>query len=188
MFLEVQVQRMFTLSRFCSNINAVKRICPGLTPLLGCVKKAAVVLAAAAAVVTMQLRVSAADSTYAITQREIGMLEAVVMHEVGYCSRDSMIAVAHVVLNRVESPLFPDTVEQVLHQPGQFTAIHNYYDQERPVSAQVRSAVADALQIPDVTGGALYFYNPGYMQDGPVLDWFESLETTLVFEEVWYCK
>ena len=80
------------------------------------------------------------------------------------------------------------TVEQVLHQPGQFTAIHNYYDQERPVSAQVRSAVADALQIPDVTGGALYFYNPGYMQDGPVLDWFESLETTLVFEEVWYCK
>ena len=116
------------------------------------------------------------------------MLEAVVMHEVGYCSRDSMIAVAHVVLNRVESPLFPDTVEQVLHQPGQFTAIHNYYDQERPVSAQVRSAVADALQIPDVTGGALYFYNPGYMQDGPVLDWFESLETTLVFEEVWYCK
>ncbi len=157
--------------------------------LCHCAKKVVVIIMTTVITIMMQLQVSAADDgVYQMTEREIRMLEAVVMHEVGYCSRDSMIAVAHVVLNRVESPLFPDTVEQVLHQPGQFTAIHNYYDQERPVSAQVRSAVADALQIPDVTGGALYFYNPGYMQDGPVLDWFESLETTLVFEEVWYCK
>ena len=157
--------------------------------LCHCAKKVVAIIMTTVITIMMQLQVSAADDgVYQMTEREIRMLEAVVMHEVGYCSRDSMIAVAHVVLNRVESPLFPDTVEQVLHQPGQFTAIHNYYDQERPVSAQVRSAVADALQIPDVTGGALYFYNPGYMQDGPVLDWFESLETTLVFEEVWYCK
>ena len=184
------VQRMFTSSRFCSNINMIETIERRRFALLcHCAKKVVVIIMTTVITIMMQLQVSAADDgVYQMTEREIRMLEAVVMHEVGYCSRDSMIAVAHVVLNRVESPLFPDTVEQVLHQPGQFTAIHNYYDQERPVSAQVRSAVADALQIPDVTGGALYFYNPGYMQDGPVLDWFESWGTNLVFEEVWYCK
>lgn len=117
------------------------------------------------------------------------MLEAVVMHEVGYCSRESMIAVAHVVLNRVENPMFPDTIAEVLHQAGQFSAIHNYYDHEYPVIPAVREAVKDALEMPDVTGGALYFYNPQYMpEDSWALRWFRSLETTLIYENVWYCK
>lgn len=151
-------------------------------------KKLTAVLTALAITVIMQVQAAAGDDAYAVSAQEVEMLEAVVMHEVGYCSRESMIAVAHVVLNRVESPLFPDTVAQVLHQQGQFTAIHNYYDGERPVTAAVREAVADALEMTDVTGGALYFYSPRYMKSADALRWFQSLETTLVYENVWYCK
>lgn len=151
-------------------------------------KRYTILLTALAITVMMQLQVSGFEDD-SLSPREVEMLEAVVMHEVGYCSRETMIAVAHVVLNRVEHPLFPDTVEEVLHQKGQFTAIHNYYDRERPVTDEVRRAVADALAIPDVTGGALYFYAPRYMEPGsPALRWFQSLETTLIYENVWYCK
>ncbi len=151
-------------------------------------KKWSAALTALAITVIMQVQAVAADFPYTVSPQEVEMLEAVVMHEVGYCSRESMIAVAHVVLNRVESPLFPDTVAKVLHQQGQFTAIHNYYDGERPVTPAVREAVADALEMTDVTGGALYFYSPRYMQSGNALRWFQSLETTLTYEGVRYCK
>lgn len=134
------------------------------------------------------MAVSAADIPQEISDEEIEMIEAVVMHEVGYCSRESMIAIAHVILNRVENPLFPDTVSQVLHQQGQFTAIHNYYDSQRPVTPKVKQAVSDALEMADVTGGALYFYSPKYMKNNRELSWFQSLETTLIYEGVWYCK
>lgn len=130
----------------------------------------------------------ASDNPQEISDQEIEMIEAVVMHEVGYCSRESMIAIAHVILNRVESPYFPDNVDQVLHQEGQFAAIHNYYDHQRPVTLVVKHAVADALEMSDVTGGALYFYSPRYMDQCRALTWFQSLETTLVHEGVWYCK
>lgn len=33
--------------------------------------------------------------------------------------------VVDTVLNRVESPLFPDTIEEVIFQPGQFTCVCN---------------------------------------------------------------
>lgn len=132
--------------------------------------------------------VFASEDSLEISDQEVEMIEAVVMHEVGYCSRDSMIAIAHVILNRVENPYFPDNVAQVLHQKGQFTAIHNYYDHQRPVTQEVKQAVADALEMPDVTGGALYFYSPRYMNPGKALQWFQTLETTFIYEGVWYCK
>lgn len=150
-------------------------------------KRTAVLLTALVIVVMMQVQAYAYERT--VSAKELRMIEAVVMHEVGYCSRESMIAVTHVILNRVESPLFPDTVEEVLHQNGQFTAIHNYYDHEIPVSYTVHKAVRDAVRMKDTTNGALYFYAPRYLpKDSPAAEWFQSLKTTLELEGVRYCK
>jgi len=150
-------------------------------------KRLSVLLTAAIIAVIMQLQTYAYDRE--ISSEEMRMLEAVVMHEVGYCSRESIVAVTHVVRNRLESPLFPDTIEEVLHQKGQFSAIHNYYDHEIPVSYKVHKIVREALKLPDTTNGALFFYAPRYMQkDSPAGQWFQSLETTLICEGVWYCK
>lgn len=150
-------------------------------------KRSAALLTALLIAVMMQIQAYAAEKT--ISSKELRMIEAVVMHEVGYCSRESMIAVTHVILNRLESPLFPDTVEEVLHQKGQFAAIHNYYDSEFPVSYKVHKAVREAMELQDITGGALFFYAPRYLsEDSPAMRWFQSLETTLILEGVTYCK
>lgn len=106
---------------------------------------------------------------------DIAMIEAVVMHEVGYCSEESKIAVTHLILNRVESELFPDTVYEVLHQKGQFGAIHNYYDNELPVDEDTSKAVRQAIETGS-THEAVFYYAPKYMSNQSVVAWFESLD------------
>lgn len=102
------------------------------------------------------------------------MLCYVVSHEVGNCSYESKKAVAHTVLNRVNSNLFPDTVYDVLLVPGQYDAIwDSYYCGQFVPSEDTINACQEALYEYDFTLGATYYYNPnvcGYM------DWFESLQ------------
>ena len=50
-------------------------------------------------------------------------LSHVIQAEAGYCSRDMMIGVGSVVLNRVASEKYPNTVYEVIHQPGQYSTV-----------------------------------------------------------------
>ena len=50
-------------------------------------------------------------------------LSHVIQAESGYCSRDMMIGVGSVVMNRVNSSKFPNTVYEVIHQPGQYSTV-----------------------------------------------------------------
>lgn len=69
------------------------------------------------------------------------------------------IAVAAVILNRVQSPSFPNTVSGVIFQPGAFTAVADGQIWLTPneVAAQ---AVEDAMNGYDPSGGCLYYFNP----------------------------
>ena len=100
------------------------------------------------------------------------MMCYVVSHEVGNCSYESKKAVAHTILNRVNSELFPDTVYDVLIVPGQYDAIwDSYYCGQYVPTEDTINACIEALNEWDFTYGATYYYNPnicGYM------DWFES--------------
>lgn len=49
------------------------------------------------------------------------LLACIVYCESGNQSYEGQLAVANVVLNRVKSPLFPNTVSEVVYQSGQFT-------------------------------------------------------------------
>lgn len=69
------------------------------------------------------------------------------------------VAVGAVVLNRVESPSFPDSISGVVYQPGAFTAINDGQINEA-VTDSSRRAAKEALNGSDPTGGALYYYNP----------------------------
>ncbi|MBE3599561.1 MAG: cell wall hydrolase [Limnochordaceae bacterium] len=69
------------------------------------------------------------------------------------------VAVAAVVLNRLDDPRFPHTVEQVVFEPWAFTAVYDGQINLRPDQASYR-AVLDALAGWDPTGGAVYYYNP----------------------------
>lgn len=102
-------------------------------------------------------RVAASTST---TDAELNCLARVVLYEAGAESRAGQIAVAQVVMNRVRSPRFPNTICGVIYQRGQFSAIRSY---SPPRNARWTRALALAREVRDgnaapVVGRALYFH------------------------------
>ena len=69
------------------------------------------------------------------------------------------VAVGAVVLNRVRSSSFPNTMAGVIYQPGAFTAVSDGQI-NKPVVQSCYNAARDALNGWDPSGGALYYYNP----------------------------
>ena len=69
------------------------------------------------------------------------------------------VAVAAVVLNRVKSPLFPNTISGVIFQAGAFDAVSDGQYNLTPDNDSIRAA-KDALNGWDPSGGCLYYYNP----------------------------
>jgi len=69
------------------------------------------------------------------------------------------IAVAAVILNRVKSASFPDTISGVIFQPGAFTAVADGQIWLTP-DENAKKAVQDALNGMDPSGGCIYYFNP----------------------------
>ena len=69
------------------------------------------------------------------------------------------VAVGAVVLNRVKSQGFPNTIREVILQEGQFSCIWDGQANLYPSQSCIEAAKAAILGY-DPTGGALYFYNP----------------------------
>lgn len=70
-----------------------------------------------------------------------------------------MVAVGAVVLNRVKSSKFPNTIAGVIYQTGAFDAVADGQINLTP-NEQSRRAARDALNGWDPTSGCLYYYNP----------------------------
>lgn len=70
-----------------------------------------------------------------------------------------MVAVGAVVLNRVRSSRFPNTMAGVIYQSGAFDAVADGQINLTP-NEQSRRAARDAMNGWDPTGGCLYYYNP----------------------------
>ena len=69
------------------------------------------------------------------------------------------VAVGAVVLNRVEHPSFPNTISEVIFQPGAFSCmLDGQWDE--PVADSAYQAARDALAGADPSGGAIYYFNP----------------------------
>lgn len=84
-----------------------------------------------------------------------------------------MVAVAGVVLNRVESSLFPNSISKVIYQSGAFSVVDDGQINLAPDQSSLRAA-RDALNGWDPSGGALFYYNPAkttnkYMRSRPVI-------------------
>ena len=74
------------------------------------------------------------------------------------------VAVAAVVLNRVRSASFPNTISGVIYQTNAFTCVNNGSINNTPDSSCIRAA-RDAMNGWDPTGGCLYYYNPKTASD-----------------------
>lgn len=104
----------------------------------------------------------------AAVDAELTCLARVILYEAGAEPRSGQVAVAQVVMNRVRSPRFPNTICGVVNQPGQFSAIRRFHP---PRDARWRRALAIAREARDgtsapVVGRALYFHarhvRPGF--------------------------
>lgn len=69
------------------------------------------------------------------------------------------VAVAAVILNRVESSTFPNTISGVIFEPRAFTAVSDGQIWLTP-DESARKAALDAINGWDPTGNALYYFNP----------------------------
>lgn len=94
-----------------------------------------------------------------ISRDDFKLLARIVHGEARGEPYQGQVAVAAVVLNRMESPLFPDTVRGVVFQSKAFTAVLDGQIWLEPNQAAY-NAVRDALNGWDPTNGALYYWNP----------------------------
>lgn len=84
------------------------------------------------------------------------------------------VAVAAVILNRVKSSSFPNTISGVIYQKGQFSCVTDgQFNKAIAKDSTVYKAAQEAMSGVDPTGGALYFYNPKTAKS----KWLYSLKT-----------
>ena len=72
---------------------------------------------------------------------------------------EGQVAVGAVVLNRVEHPSFPNSIAEVIYQPGAFSCLDDGQFDE-PVAESAYRAAQDAINGWDPTYGAIYYFNP----------------------------
>ena len=122
---------------------------------------------AAAMGVTLSGGASSGGSTAAsasIISADHRLLSKLVYAEARGESYKGQVAVAAVVLNRVASASFPNTISGVIYQSGAFTCVSNGTINNTPDATAIRAA-RDALNGWDPTGGCLYYYNPKKTND-----------------------
>ena len=123
------------------------------------------------------------NSIYVITAEDYDALLRIVEAEASGEDETGRLLVANVVLNRVRSAAFPNTVSEVVYQrkngKAQFSPVHTGKIARVTVSDATRAAVARALTGEDVSEGALYFVNPT-LADAGNLKWFRE-HLTLLF-------
>ncbi|MGG0655571.1 spore cortex-lytic enzyme [Rummeliibacillus pycnus] len=72
---------------------------------------------------------------------------------------EGQVAVAAVILNRLDSPDFPNTISGIIFQPRAFTAVADGQIWLTP-NKQAMEAVLDAMNGWDPSQHALYYFNP----------------------------
>lgn len=99
-------------------------------------------------------------------------------------SFEGKVAVGAVILNRVKSGIFPNTVAGVIYQPYAFESVLNgeFFNHEPDLEAF--KAADAALAGWDPTGGALYFFNPATSSSW----WIWTRPVTTVIGHHWFAR
>lgn len=95
-----------------------------------------------------------------VTASEMELMARVVQAEAGGEPYTGQVAVAAVILNRVESPQFPNSINGVIYEPYAFEVVSNGMIWSRYPGDTAFQATKDAVNGYDPTYGALYFWNP----------------------------
>jgi N-acetylmuramoyl-L-alanine amidase len=111
-----------------------------------------------------------------LSEKEIDLLARLVRAEAQIEPFNGKVAVACVVLNRLESSLFPDSIKEVIYEPGQFQPVSNG-EIHKPADEESIAAVKAALsELRHAAEESLFFYNPKIATSR----WLDTRATTLV--------
>ena len=98
---------------------------------------------------------------------------------------EGQVAVGAVILNRVKSSQFPNTIAGVIYQPGAFTAVSDgQINAPIDEGSTVYKAAQDAMNGWDPTGGCIYYFNP----DTATNKWIWSREHVKTIGKHRFCK
>ncbi|WP_342431013.1 cell wall hydrolase [Neobacillus sp. FSL H8-0543] len=113
------------------------------------------------------------ETAVSLSNQEKDLFARIVEAEAKGESYEGKVAVATVVLNRVESPHFPNTVTDVINEvvgdAYAFTPVQNG-EIKKPASDEAIQAVDEALTRKDRLNNSIYFYNPDIATD----DWITT--------------
>lgn len=98
-------------------------------------------------------------SSSSYTNSDLYLLAKCIYAEARGESYTGQVAVGAVILNRVKSSAFPNTVAGVIYQKGAFTAVSDGQINLEPDKTAMNAA-SDALNGWDPTYGCIYYYNP----------------------------
>lgn len=93
------------------------------------------------------------------------------------------VAVGAVILNRVKSSSFPNSISGVIYQQGAFSVVADGQINLSPNETAIKAA-KDAMNGYDPTGGCLYYYNP----DKTTNKWIWQRPVMLVIGRHRFCK
>ncbi|MEH7075622.1 spore cortex-lytic enzyme [Neobacillus drentensis] len=110
-------------------------------------------------------KLTAANTPNGFSQNDIQLMANAVYGESRGEPYTGQVAVAAVILNRVNSATFPNTVSGVIFEPGAFTAVADGQIWLTP-NENAKKAVLDAINGWDPTGEALYYFNPDTATSG----------------------
>ena len=80
------------------------------------------------------------ETELSYTEDDLWYLSRVIQAESGYCSQEMQEAVGSVVLNRVASDRFPNTIPEVVEQPGQYSTA-SYLASQDPTQEALAVAI-----------------------------------------------
>ncbi|MBQ7349022.1 MAG: spore cortex-lytic enzyme [Clostridia bacterium] len=117
---------------------------------------------------------SSSGSSSNYSDSDLMLLARLIYGEARGESYVGQVAVGAVVMNRIKSSSFPNTMAGVIYQSYAFTAVDDGQINLTP-NATAKKAAQDAMNGWDPTYGALYYYNPATATSA----WIFSRKTTV---------
>jgi N-acetylmuramoyl-L-alanine amidase len=108
-----------------------------------------------------------------VNKKELSMLARVIYAEARGEDYKGQVAVGAVVMNRLQSPKFPNTLKEVIMEPNAFSAVKDGQYWLIPNQTAFMAAKT-AVKGMDPTGNALFYYNP----DASKSSWFKTRTAT----------
>ena len=131
----------------------------------------------------MGITSNSSSSSSSNNSSNVNLLARVVYGEARGEPYTGQVAVAAVVLNRVKSSKFPNTISGVVYQSGAFDAVADGQINMTP-DATAKKAAQDALNGWDPSYGAIYYFNPNTATN----KWIWSRPMTVTIGKHRFCK